>query len=161
MYKEIIEKNWKSGNEVIMHKSVDMVSDLLKNIKNEHPEMYWLFIRKQQGLFSGGHYDEKFARYDVEKMWHITKDGIKHEGEHWNVSQARQVMREHGLALPINEYDVYVALNAFWHDLSCVITDEDELIEAAIKFWFKDEDFEGDCKIWWYMCSSKEKQSYK
>ena len=58
MYKEIIEKNWKSGNEVIMHKSVDMVSDLLKNIKNEHPEMYWLFIRKQQGLFSGGHYDE-------------------------------------------------------------------------------------------------------
>ena len=44
MYKEIIEKNWKSGNEVIMSKSVDMVSDLLKNIKNEHPEMYWLFI---------------------------------------------------------------------------------------------------------------------
>ena len=105
--------------------------------------------------------DEKFARYDVEKMWHIAKDGIKHEGEHWNVSQARQVMREHGLSLPINEYDVYVALNAFWHDLSCVISDEDELIEAAIKFWFKDEDFEGDCKIWWYMCSSKEKQSYK
>ena len=105
--------------------------------------------------------DEKFARYDVEKMWHIAKDGIKHEGEHWNMSQARQVMREHGLASPINEYDVYVALNAFWHDLSCVITDEDELIEAAIKFWFKDEDFEGDCKIWWYMCSSKEKQSYK
>ena len=29
MYKEIIEKNWKSGNEVIMSKSVDMVSDLL------------------------------------------------------------------------------------------------------------------------------------
>ena len=58
MYKEIIEKNWNNGNEVIMHKSVDMVSDLLKNIKNEHPEMYWLFIRKQQGLFSGGHYDE-------------------------------------------------------------------------------------------------------
>ena len=62
MYKEIIEKNWKSGNEVIMHKSVDMVSDLLKNIKNEHPEMYWLFIRKQQGLFSGGHYDEKSGK---------------------------------------------------------------------------------------------------
>ena len=56
MYKEIIEKNWKSGNEVIMSKSIDMVSDLLKNIKNEHPEMYWLFIREQQGLFSGGHY---------------------------------------------------------------------------------------------------------
>ena len=32
MYKEIIEKNWKSGNEVIMSKSVDMVSDLLKNV---------------------------------------------------------------------------------------------------------------------------------
>ena len=40
MYKEIIEKNWKSGNEVIMSKSVDMDSDLIKNIKNEHPGIY-------------------------------------------------------------------------------------------------------------------------
>lgn len=84
-------------------------------------------------------------------MWHTDKRGEKHCGEHWSVSQARQVMREHGLASPINEYDVYVALNAFWHDLACVIEDESVLIEAAVAFWFKDEDSVGHSKIWRYL----------
>nr|DAL65629.1 MAG TPA_asm: hypothetical protein [Caudoviricetes sp.] len=152
MYKEIVKKNWNSGNKEIMHKSVDMIADLLEEIKEEHPEKYWLFIRQQQGLMSSGHYNEEFARYDVEKMWHLSKDGKKHEGEHWTIKQAKQVMQNYNLASPINEYDVYVALNAFWHDLECVIPDEDTLIEAAVAFWFKDCDFDEHNKVWRYFC---------
>lgn len=152
MYKEIVKQSLGKGSEEVMHKSVELVDELLMEIKHEHPQRYWRFIREQQGLVSGGHYDEAFACYDVEQMWHTDKRGEKHCGEHWSVSQARQVMREHGLASPVNEYDVYVALNAFWHDLSCVIDEESVIIEAAVAFWFKDEDFSDKSKVWWYFC---------
>lgn len=152
MYKEIVKQSLRKGSEEVMHKSVELVDELLMEIKQEHPQRYWRFIREQQGLVSGGHYDEAFARYDVEQMWHTDKRGEKHCGEHWSVSQARQVMREHGLASPVNEYDVYVAINAFWHDLSCVIEEESVIVEAAVAFWFKDEDFSGKSKVWWYLC---------
>lgn len=114
--------------------------------------MYWHFIRRQQGLMSGGHYNKEFACYDVDKMYHTDKKGTKHEGEHYSIECARKTMREHGISAPVNEYDVYVAMNAFWHDLSCVITDEEELIEATVAFWFKDEDRNGKDKIWEYFC---------
>jgi hypothetical protein len=119
MYKEIIKKNWKSGSEDIMNKSVDMVAELLEEMKEVCPKKYWWFIRKQQGLMSGGHYDEEFARYDVKQMWHIDKQGRRVEGEHWSMEQARQVMQENGIGGKNTVEDVYVGLNAFWHDLGC------------------------------------------
>ena len=155
MYKDLIKESLVKGSDEVMHKSVELVDELLMEVKQEHPQRYWRFVREQQGLISGGHYNEEFARYDVEQMWHTDKRGEKHCGEHWSVSQARQVMREHGLASPINEYDVYVALNAFWHDLACVIEDESVLIEAAVAFWFKDEDTVGHSKIWRYYAASR------
>lgn len=155
-YKEIIKKNWKSGSEEVMNKSVELVEELLEEMKEAHKDRYWLFMRKQQGLISGGHYDEDFARYDVSKMYHIDKQGRRVEGEHWSVSQAKEVMQSNGISAPNNEYDVYVALNAFWHDLSNV-EEDDEIVKLAVAFWFKDADFSSKKgKIWWYMCSKME-----
>lgn len=151
MYKEIIKKNWKSGSEEIMNKSVDMVAELLEEMKEVCPKKYWWFIRKQQGLMSGGHYDEEFARYDVKQMYHVDKRGNKVEGEHWSMEQARQVMQENGIGGKNTVEDVYVGLNAFWHDLGCDL-DESEVIKAAVAFWFKDADFPDKVgKVWWYM----------
>lgn len=156
MYKEIIKKNWKSGSEEIMNKSVDMVAELLEEIKAVCPKKYWWFIRKQQGLMSGGHYDEDFARYDVKQMYHVDKQGNKVEGEHWSMEQARQVMQENGIGGKNNVEDVYVGLNAFWHDLACV-EEDDEIVKLAVAFWFKDSDFSDKVgKIWWYICAKKE-----
>lgn len=156
MYKEIIKKNWKSGSEEIMNKSVDMVAELLEEMKDVCPNKYWHFIRKQQGLMSGGHYDEEFARYDVKQMYHVDKRGNKVEGEHWSMEQARQVMQENGIGGKNTVEDVYVGLNAFWHDLGEEL-EESEVIKSAIAFWFKDSDFPKSVgKIWWYMCQKKE-----
>lgn len=156
IYKEIIKKNWKNGSEEVMNKSVELVDALLMEMKAFHKDKYWLFMRKQQGLMSGGHYDEDFARYDVGQMWHIDKQGRRVEGEHWSLAQAKEVMQSNGISAPNNEYDVYVALNAFWHDLACV-EEYDEIVKLAVAFWFKDSDFSDKVgKIWWYMCAKKE-----
>lgn len=156
MYKDIIKKNWKSGNEDIMNKSVELVSELLEEVKEMNLNKYWHFIRMQQGLMSGGHYNEDFARYDVEKMYHIDKRGVRHEGEHWSVEQARKVMQEHNITQHYNAWDVYVGLNAFWHDIGECLSEED-VIKTAIAFWFKDSDFPQSVgKVWWYMCKKQE-----
>lgn len=152
MYREIIRQNWKNGSEEIMNKSIEMVGELLEEVKKTNPDKYWNFIREQQGLMSGGHYDRDFAQYDVSKMYHTTKRGEKKIGEHWSLEQARQVRQEKGLGGNINDYDVYVALNAFWHDTECSIEEEKTIIDAAIAFWFMDEDFPAKNKVWWYFC---------
>ena len=152
-YKEIVKKNFKSGSEETMNKSVELVSELLEDMKEMCPEKYWHFIRKQQGIMSNGHYNEEFARYDVDKMYHTDKKGSRIEGEHWSVDQARTVMQENGINSHYNVWDGYVGLNAFWHDLDCVL-DEESIVKTAIAFWFKDEDFTDKVgKIWWYMCN--------
>lgn len=155
-FKEIIKKNLKNGSEEVMSKSIELVDVLLMEMQSFSKDKYWLFMRKQQGLMSGGHYDEDFARYDVSKMWHIDKQGRRIEGEHWSLAQAKEVMQSNGISAPNNEYDVYVALNAFWHDLTCV-EEDDEIVKLAVAFWFKDADFSDKVgKIWWYMCNKME-----
>lgn len=68
-----------------------------------------------------------------------------------SMEQARQVMQENGIGGKNTVEDVYVGLNAFWHDLSCDLEDS-EVIKAAVAFWFKDADFPDKVgKVWWYM----------
>lgn len=56
----------------------------------------------------------------------------------------------------INEaYDVYVAINAQYHDYAKLFEEwfggniDNKVFESAITFWFKDVDFDGD-KVWEY-----------
>lgn len=51
--------------------------------------------------------------------------------------------------------DVYVAINAQYHDYSKLFEEwfggniDNKVFESAITFWFKDVDFDGD-KVWEY-----------
>lgn len=131
------------GSEKIMWQSVGDIDELLCVIKKEHPDMYWKFIRKQHGLLYNGHYDEKFARWDVGQM--------KPLGEYWTMKQVEEALKGTPLPSGITMYDAYVGLNAFKNDLKDTLSD-DLIIKSAVKFWFKDEDYTGTDKVWRYMC---------
>lgn len=55
----------------------------------------------------------------------------------------------------IDEQDVYVAINAQYHDYAKLFEEwfggniDNKVFESAITFWFKDVDFDGD-KVWEY-----------
>lgn len=145
-YKEMIEEAKKKGyaSDKIMWESVDDLDDLLCEIKKEHPDKYWKFIRKQHGIMYNNHYDEKFARWDVEQM--------KPLGMYWTVAQVEDATK--GLSFPAGTtiWDRFVALNAFANDLHGVIPD-DQIIKSAYAFWFNDKDWKADGgKVWKYMC---------
>lgn len=51
---------------------------------------------------------------------------------------------------PLYKWDAYVAANAFAHDLSETGISQEQIMRAAKKFWFHDEDMSGDNKVYWY-----------
>ena len=157
-YYDLVKKYYKSGGEAAALNSAKSVDELLEMVKEVDMTAYWHFIREQQEAWGGAHFDEDFAKWQVEQMHHKGSDGKMYTGEHWSMEDTNAVFAKYRSKIPslYNEYDFYVALNATYHDL-CVWARqnfgddyEQKIIEMAIYFWFLDEDYHGDGKVWEY-----------
>jgi hypothetical protein len=153
MYKKMIEEAQAKGlgSEKVMWQSVGEIDDMLCLMKKEHPEMYWKFVRKQHGLLYNNHYTEDFAMWDVEHLKYTNKKGEKKEGGYWSIEQVEEATK--GMSFPsgTTKWDKYVAYNATYADF-CKKFDDAQILEIAYLFYFADEDFKGEGKIWRYMC---------
>ena len=150
-YKKMIMDYAKNGgDEKKMWASVDVTEMAMEYIKEHAPEKYECLMRKLHEALYGKHYCEEFALHDVAQMHSTGADGAKHVGAHWTVDQIEAATK--GLAFPAGttKWDKYVAFNAFANDLGGVLTDE-LVLKAAYAFWFDDEDWSGEGKIWDYM----------
>lgn len=102
------------------------------------------------------HFDVDYARFLVSKMYHI-EDGRKYVGEKYDISKAKEVCERYKGMIPqsATHADVYVAINAQYHDYCELFKSwfgdniDQKIIESAIVFWFKDDDYKG-VKIWKY-----------
>ncbi len=81
-YQEMVKAAQKSGKttEKQMWQSIESVSDLLCDIKDAHPDLYWQFMREQAGIMMNCHYDKDWADYDVSQIAYTDKEGKKHIG---------------------------------------------------------------------------------
>jgi hypothetical protein len=149
-----------TGDESVMWASIEQVSDLLEDIKEPHPDIYWAFMRRAHELMYGKHFNKEYAEWEVEQMHHKSPDGKEHRGAHWTMEQTNTVYDKYRSRLPseITPGDFYVALNTQYHDLGQWfmdrITDKEEaegaIIESAVKFWFMDDDWPIATKVWCY-----------
>jgi hypothetical protein len=150
-YSEMLEEAKNAGltNEKIMWKSIAGVSEMLQLVKRDHPEMYWEFMREQHGILYGNHYNESFAIHDVSMIRYTDRMGKKCEGPYWTLEQIESAAK--GMAYPAGttKWDKYVAFNGFYAD-TCTVLEEEQIIKAAHKFYFMDEDAPQG-KIWLYM----------
>ena len=159
-YYDIVKSNAAKfrGDEKAMWSSIESVSVLLEKIKEEHPDLYWSFLRDQHEVMVGHHFNEAYAKWEVEKMHHKGMDGTTYKGEHWSIEQTNSVLTGMRSKIPsaYNEWDFYVALNASYHDFCKAAKKHlpekaDELIiDLAVAFWFEDEDWDGTTKVWDY-----------
>lgn len=151
-YKELIVRARNEGraNEEIMWKSVDAVSSLLDSVRGMEPEVYDRFMRSQYELYYGSHYDEVTAEHDVRGLYYTDRDGIERTGPHWTLRETTDATAGVSFPAGTTKYDVYVALNAAYADF-CRKFDDAQIVDIAILFFFKDEDWSGDGKIWKYM----------
>lgn len=162
MYENIIRESFAKfkGDESVMWASIKLVNNTLQKIKEENPSLYWGFMRDAHEIMQGKHYNEAYAKWEVEQMHHKSPDGSIHRGEHWTKEQTNNVMMKYKTMLPaeITPCDFYVALNSQWHDYICWAKArfesdkeaEEAIIEGAIAFWFKDDDWPAHDKVWCY-----------
>jgi hypothetical protein len=162
MYKEMIKANYAKvkGDDNVMWASVALVDALLEEMKEHHKERYWQFMRDTHELMYGKHFDKEYAEWQVEQMHHKSADGVEHRGAHWSMTQTNEIFAKHKPKLPgeVTPCDFYVALNAQWHDYICWAKEhfEDEteaeqaVIDGAVRFWFMDDDWEDNTKVWCY-----------
>lgn len=156
-YKELVEKARKEGTftEKQMWLSVESMSDLLHEVKEAHPQMFWDFMRVQHGIMFGKHYTEDFAYYDVSQMHYTDKEGKKRTGAYWTVEQIEDATK--GMTFPtgVTKWDKFVAFNGFHADMCKTFTDE-QIIKGAYAFFFMDEDWSEEkpgsspTKVWEY-----------
>ena len=134
-----------SASEKEMWASIEMVGELLEEIEEAHPDLFWKFMREQFGILSKGHYNEEFARYDVSQMKPI--------GEYWSCKEIEDATKGMQFPAGTTNWDKYVAFNAQANDLDGM--DVNFILESAYKFWFADKDWHKGNKIWEYMKLNK------
>ena len=142
------------GDEKKMWASVAVTSDAMEYLKEVAPEKYECLMRKLSEALYGKHYNEEMALHDVSKMHSTDAEGNKRHGAYWTVDQIESATSSMSFPKAVTKWDKFVAFNAFAHDLGKKLTDE-QILDAAYLFWFADEDWSSDGKIWDYMSASK------
>lgn len=144
-YKDMLHEAKAKGltNESKMWESIEDMGELLEELKESNPDKYWKFMRKTHGLLHNNHYNEAFAKWDVEQLEPV--------GEYWSMKQIEDATK--GMTFPSGTTlcDRYVAFNAFANDIHGVLPD-DLILKSAYAFFFADKDWHGEGKIWKYMC---------
>lgn len=109
----------------------------------------------------GAHFDEEYAKWQVSTMHHTADNGKVCKGEIYNYDCAKNVFDKYvrNINSSITVWDVYVAINAQYHDYVRLYSEwfrninknelDNKIIESAITFYFKDED-SGSTKTWNY-----------
>lgn len=157
-YKELMKDYHSKGmvSEKKMWEAIGELDEAMECLKEKAPEKYDEAMRDLHEVFCGPHYNDFFAREDVAGMHHKSAKGEVVKGEHWNMEQVTAAIK--GVSIPgnVNIWDVYVALNANWHDKEVKFAEwfgqdvEKRIVEDAISFYFNDADAP-DGKIWLYM----------
>lgn len=142
---ELVEKYGKGASTDKMKQLTMVLSDFLASMKHVHKEKYWGLMREVFGLLNDKHYDEEFAKHDVEHIEYTDKQGMKRHGAYWTIEQAAEAMKKVQLPQDVNKYDWWVGLSTTYADM-CKVLDDEQIIKTACAFWFKDEDWSKDGK---------------
>lgn len=97
--------------------------------------------------------EEEHIQHLVSKLYHI-EDGEKIYGEKFTLHKAKEIKERYTGIIDgnISCYDIYLAINAHYHDYYKLFkmwfpNCENKIIEAAIVYWFKDDDYNYKSKI--------------
>lgn len=102
----------------------------------------------------GPHYTEEFAEIDVAKLKYTDASGNVVIDPHWTKSQILSATTAYKFPAGTTECDKYVVFNAAYADFSSKFTNE-QILDIAYLFFFKEEDWKSEGKIWTYMRSNR------
>lgn len=129
----------------------------MTNNMSENDMYEMMKMMKEKKGSSEDHFNDSYARYLVSNMYHY-ENGRKYVGEKFDMAKAKEVCERYRGIIPqtVTHADVYVAINAQYHDYCELFKSwfsdnaEQKIIESAIIFWFKDDDYTSGFKLWDY-----------
>lgn len=142
------------GDEKRMWETVDITAEAMDYIKEQNPDKYDCLMRKLSETLYGKHYNEEMALADVAAMHYTDANGVKRTGAHWTMEDVKAATTDKTFPKGTTDWDKYVAYNATYADL-CTKFDDAQILCIAYLFWFADEDWCSDGKIWDYMGINK------
>lgn len=127
---------------------------MLESMEDSNPEVYESVIHEVHEKISGPHYDKAWADIDTQNLVYTNRDKEHATGPHWTMDQILEATR--GKQFPSNttDWDKYVAYNATYADF-CTKFDDQQILDIAYLFYFADEDWTSEGKIWRYMAANK------
>lgn len=162
----------RKGVKLLIKKMVDykkalvaILENTLENVNagntNVSEESLFEIMKDFHERLAGKHFNEPYAIYQVSQMYHTNNKGVKIDAPLFSIENAKKIYdrRIRPLNKDVTMWDVYVALNAQYHDNINLYEKwfsnannseiEEKIIEATITNWFEDEDASSD-KVWNY-----------
>lgn len=146
-----IVKTATNKNDKVMWLQIKEVSDLIDQLWKSHPDMAQRFMMKAYGTLHGEHFNEQLAKEFVNAMYHYNNKEDKIVGEVVGVEEAESILEPSDRERM--RWDAYVAANTMMHDMARADMDRRSIMEATRMFWFEDDDFDGESKIFWYFAN--------
>lgn len=163
----MIQENLRKDNKIRMthHQNWNPViynefeeSDSSKKIKRQQDLHNDVIEDKSMDGSHKEHFEETQARMIVAKMQH-EESGRRYIGEKFEIEKVREIMERYKGLLPpvVTVYDVYVAMNAQYHDYCELFkawfgeSIDQKIVESAITFWFRDTSYKCGNKVWNYL----------
>lgn len=156
-----IDSNIRASNFI---EAIAALSPIFDKIRIDDGDDYIKVLKCFHEHLCGPHFNDWFAKEQVKEMYHTKKTGIICKGEVYDIDYARSIFNMYVSKINrcITVWDVYVALNAQYHDHVIEYYDwfgnlsknelDEKVVCATINFWFKDEDA-GEDKVWKYFKS--------
>jgi hypothetical protein len=162
-FKEMVD-HYKSTHRLDNETAWDIISSFDNHFEHktqEDKDACWELMCDIHEKIKGHHFDEVYGEWQVEEMYHMDSKGNKVTRHMFTSEDAKKVYdkRVRSINGNITMWDVYVALNAQYHDnvvlyekwFGNISEDEmkEKIIEATVVNWFEDIDA-GDDKVWEY-----------
>ena len=129
-YYDLIKKYGEGKGEAAMWAATKRVSEYLEEMKEKQPEKYWSLIKETYEDMCGPHYNEEFAKWQIEQMFYKDKNEEVHFAPNWSAQQYRTSfeLNKHRLKKKTyNYWDWAVALEMSYTDNHCML-----------RMWFPD-----------------------
>lgn len=159
------ELNWSEKEANVsfteLYNGIMSLHNVFDYVEKQDNKTFWKSMRKLHESIKGAHFDEEYAKWQVSTMHHTADNGKVCKGEIYNYDCAKNVFDKYvrNINSSITVWDVYVAINAQYHDYVRLYSEwfrninknelDNKIIESAITFYFKDED-SGSTKTWNY-----------
>lgn len=145
---------------IISDKDMHEFHELASSSINEEP-VYLSHHTESESHEDDNHISESKAKELVSKMYHI-EGGRKYIGEKFDIYKVKEVCERYIRILPASAtaWDVYIAINSQYHDYAVLFKSwfgndiEQKIIESAIVYWFRDDDFSEKSKVCKYFMES-------